>query len=87
MKRTIIRILVAIALTAVTLKIIDGMSSDILLFPGYFVAWLFYPGGVHDHHGSEWLQVGTFTNVLFYALVWFGILSLLRFPRNKPKPA
>ena len=76
------KVLLTAALTAATLKGIYGMNSDVLLLPGYLVAWLFYPGGVHDHHGDEWLLVGTWTNILFYALLWFGILYLLHFPES-----
>jgi hypothetical protein len=87
MKRIIMRVVLSAVLTAATLKGIYAMNSDVLLFPGYLVAWLFYPGGVHDGHGRAWLLVGTSSNVLFYALLWFGVLSLVHFPRNRAKRA
>lgn len=82
-----LRALFSAVLTAATLGSIYGVNSDVLLFPGYLVAWLFYPGGVHDGHGRAWLLVGTVGNIVFYALLWMGILSLVSFPRDRAKSA
>ncbi|MGH9830447.1 MAG: hypothetical protein ACREDR_45150 [Blastocatellia bacterium] len=93
MKKVIVRILLSTILAAATFEgigmIKNAKLSDALLMPGYLTAWLFYPGGVHDGHHSAngWLVTGICGAVLFYALLWFAILSLLPFPRKKPKSA
>ena len=83
MKRIATRTLLTAGLTGVTLGAIYRMKSDIFFFPGYFVAWVFYPGGVHDHHGYAWWLVATLSTMSFYAVLWYVALSLLRIPRKR----
>lgn len=53
--------------------------SDALALPGGLFAALIYPAGVHTGAGAAlWGWTVLSANVVFYALVWFAILVLLR---------
>ena len=99
MKRKIIRAFLSGALTVITIGAIEGIDrlpysptlvriTDTLTLPGGLIARVFYPAGVHTGSGApNWGIVAAWSNVIFYLMLWFLILSLLHFPRSKPKPA
>lgn len=50
--------------------------TDAASLPGMLIARIFYPEGVHTGGGSpSWGIVFLGAGVLFYAIVWFGLLS------------
>jgi len=52
--------------------------SDALEFPGYVIAGLFYPQGIHAGHGSiGWAYVAVSSLVLFYSVLWFVMIRIL----------
>lgn len=60
--------------------------SDFLALPGALIAGIFYPAGVHTGSGSPgWAGLALASNILFYALLWFGILTGVRSPRRRQK--
>jgi len=61
--------------------------SDVLRFPGGLIAWPFYPQGVHTDGGAPyWGLVAYLGNVVFYASLWFLLLSVLRKNRGRRQP-
>jgi hypothetical protein len=53
--------------------------ADVLAMPGFWLARIFYPDGVHTGGNApyRWVVVLIGSLVIFYSLVWFLILSLL----------
>ena len=98
MKRTILRILLSAMLTVVTIEGVGALNhlpysttrdriTDALSLPGGLIAGLFYPQGIHTGSGApNWGIVAALSNAIFYLVLWFLVLSLLHFPRSKPKP-
>lgn len=91
MSRTLGRAVLSVFLGIISIAVIDVVDHflpyssvkvnivDILSMPGYFVGWVFFPGGVHDGRVSAigWLIAGTCGDVLFYALVWFFAIQFV----------
>jgi hypothetical protein len=99
MKRMIVRIFLSAVLAVITIGAIEALDhlpysltrdriTDALSLPGGLIARVFYPAGVHTGSGApNWGIVAAWSNVLFYLVLWFLVLSLLHFPRSKPKRA
>jgi hypothetical protein len=52
--------------------------TDAASLPAVLIARIFYPEGVHTGGGTPtWGIAFLSAGVLFYAVVWFGILSLM----------
>ena len=52
----------------------DGITDAITL-PGFLIARIFYPAGVHTGHGApNWGIVFLRSNFVFYSLLWLAIL-------------
>lgn len=92
--RTSLRALASALLSFITLAVIGAMNrlpysstrdkiTDFLSFPGGFLAWLFYPGGVHGGYATRWAGFAIGGNLLFYALVWFVVLYCFQVARKK----
>ena len=55
-----------------------ALIRDLLMFPGGFIGWLIYPGGVHTGEGSpNWGDIVFWANVLIYSGLWFLIVRLV----------
>ena len=99
MKRVMIRVLLSAVLTVITIEGVGTLKhlpysitrdriTDALSLPGALIASVFYPEGVHTGSGApNWGVVAAESNLGFYLLLWFIILSLLHFPRSKPESA
>jgi hypothetical protein len=60
------------------------MTSDALALPGGLFAGLIYPAGVHTSAGAPlWGWIALSANVVFYIIVWFAILLILRNRRDR----
>lgn len=58
--------------------------TDAASFPGFLIARIFYPEGVHTGGGApDWGIVFLCSNVLFYALFWFAILTMVSVSRAR----
>ncbi len=58
--------------------------KDALSYPGALISWPFYPQGVHTGGGAPyWGLVAYLGNVVFYAALWFALVSVLRQKRLK----
>src|SRR5688572_29470200 len=62
--------------------------SDALSIPGALLSAPFFPQGIHSSTGAAfWPIVVVVGNVLFYAAIWFGALTLIRrFRRRGQQP-
>jgi hypothetical protein len=62
--------------------------TDAASLPGFLIARIFYPEGVHTGGGApNWGIIFLCSNVLFYALLWFAILSMVNASRVRRGPA
>jgi hypothetical protein len=49
--------------------------TDAIALPGFLIARIFYPAGVHTGHGApNWAIVFLCSNFIFYSLLWLAIL-------------
>jgi hypothetical protein len=49
--------------------------TDAIALPGFLIARLFYPAGVHTGNGApNWGIVFLCSNFIFYSLLWLAIL-------------
>lgn len=94
MSKTFAAMWLSIGLSVATLWAISALKSlpygeggdltDTLSLPGAFIAFLFYPEGVHTGRGAaSWGWTVLVGNWLFYALVWFILLQTLRLFRGR----
>ena len=57
--------------------------TDAASLPGMLIARIFYPEGVHTGNGApSWGYVFLGASVLFYATLWFAVLSFVARRRN-----
>jgi hypothetical protein len=58
--------------------------TDAVSFPGFLIARIFYPEGVHTGGGApNWGTVFLCSNVIFYGLLWFIILTFANSARAR----
>jgi hypothetical protein len=58
--------------------------TDAISFPGFLIARIFYPEGVHTGRGApDWGVVFLCSNLFFYALVWLAILAAANVPKTR----
>jgi hypothetical protein len=93
------RVLVSLLLGYVTCELIAAIKylphsetrdaiSDALSYPGGLFSAPFFPQGIHSATGAEyWPIVALLGNLLFYAALWFGMLSFLRRRRERKERA
>lgn len=59
---------------------------DTLLLPGAFAANIVYPQGIHTGYGAPgWARLVVFSNLAFYILVWYAVLSVVALMRNRQR--
>jgi|SRR5579864_1849263 len=70
--------IIGLAGTRLPYSSIRDEITDAASLPALLIARVFYPEGVHTGGGApRWGLVFLGAGVLFYALIWFGILSWL----------
>ena len=91
------RVLISLLLGYVTCELIGAIRylphsevrdaiTDALSYPGGLLSAPFFPQGIHSSKGAEyWPIVALLGNLLFYAALWFGALTLLRRWREAKK--
>jgi hypothetical protein len=57
--------------------------TDAASLPGMLIAQIFYPEGVHTGKGApSWGYVFVGASVLFYAVLWFAVLTWIAHKKN-----
>lgn len=58
--------------------------TDALSIPAAVISGFFFPAGVHTGNGApSWGTVFFLSGVLFYTLLWFGILTWAEFMKRQ----
>ena len=93
------RVLISLVLGYVTCELIGAIRflpysevrdavTDALSYPGGLFSAPFFPQGIHSSTAAEyWPIVAFFGNLLFYAALWFGVLTFLTRRRETKKHA
>ena len=93
------RVLISLLLGYVTCELIGAIKylphsevrnaiTDALSYPGGLFSAPFFPQGLHSATGAEyWPVVAFLGNLLFYAALWFGVLTILKRRRQAAKRA
>jgi|ERR1700735_170178 len=75
---------VAIAQKCLPYSSVRDNIIDAASFPGFLIARIFYPEGVHTGVGApKWSIVFLCSNILFYGLLWFVILTMVSVSRGR----
>ena len=93
------RVLISLVLGYVTCELIGAIRflpysevrdsvTDALSYPGGLFSAPFFPQGIHSSTAAEyWPIVAFLGNLLFYAALWFGVLTFLTRRRETKKHA